>query len=110
MSNLKLIPNEKLVLDKIPNPEDKSSKYQEEWEKFALTMNGYKVTGDFQSCSDLSRKVLEDPKNASLTELRCALFFNQRAHRHSGGLNVGEVNAKSLIKLIREKVKKGIID
>ena len=110
MSNVKLIPNQQLALDKIPNPEDKSSNYQEEWEKFALTMNGYNVTGDFQSCADLSRKVLEDPEKASLTELRCALFFNQRAYRHSGGMNVGEVNGKNLIKLIREKVKKGIID
>ena len=37
------IANEDLVLEKIPNPEGESSDYQETWEKFALTMNGYEV-------------------------------------------------------------------
>jgi len=69
------ISNEDLVLEKIPNPEGESSDYQETWEKFALTMNGYKVCGDFEYCSDLASKVIKEPKNASLTELRCALFF-----------------------------------
>ena len=69
------IPNEDLVLEKIPNPESESSDYQETWEKFALTMNGYEVCGDFESCSDLASQVIKELKNASLTELRSALFF-----------------------------------
>ena len=48
------IANEDLVLEKIPNPEGESSDYQETWQKFALTMNGYKVCGDFESSSDLA--------------------------------------------------------
>ena len=69
------IANEDLFLEKIPNPEGESSDYQETWEKFALTMNGYEVCGDFESCSDLASQVIKEPKNASLTELRSALFF-----------------------------------
>ena len=69
------IANEDLVLEKIPNPECESSDYQETWEKFGLTMSGYEVCGDFGSCSDLASQVIKDPMNASLTELRCALFF-----------------------------------
>ena len=69
------IANEDLVLEKIPNPESESSHYQEIWEKFALTMNGYDVCGDFESCSNLATQVIKEPKNASLTELHCALFF-----------------------------------
>ena len=39
----KLIPNKDLVLEKIPNPDDKSSDYKETWMGFALTMNAYEV-------------------------------------------------------------------
>ena len=39
----KLIPNKDLVLEKIPNPEDKSFDYEEPWQEFALTMNAYKA-------------------------------------------------------------------
>ena len=59
------IANKDLVLEKIPNPEGESSDYQETWEKFALTMNGYEVCGDFESCSDLASQVIKEPKNAS---------------------------------------------
>ena len=45
------IANKDLVLEKIPNPEGESSDYHETWENFALTMNGYEVCGDFESCS-----------------------------------------------------------
>ena len=72
------IANDDLVLEKIPNPEGESSDYHETWEKFALTMNGYQVCGDFECCSNLASQVIKEPLNASLTALRCALFFLQR--------------------------------
>ena len=105
------IANEDLVLEKIPNPEGKSSDYQDTWEKFALTMNGYKVSGDFESCSNLASQVIKEPKNASLTELRCALFFLQRHHRWNFPYSDPEdQNIVHLLKLIRGKDRDGEID
>ena len=72
---IKLIPNKNLDIKQIPNPEDQSNSYQDLWEEFALTMNAYEVCGDLEAASELSSKVLKDPINASLTNLRCALFF-----------------------------------
>ena len=102
------IANEDLVLEKIPNPEGESSDYQETWEKFALTMNGYEICGDFDSYSDLASQVIKEPKNASLTELRSALFFLQRRHRwNSPFSDPADQNIVHLLKLIREKVRDG---
>ena len=62
------ISNEELNLEKIPNPDDKSSDYQETWEKFALTMNAYEVCGDsetafvtgaFGSTKDIWKQAIE---------------------------------------------------
>ena len=77
----KLITNKDLVLEKIPNLEDKSSDYQETWEKFALTMNAYEVCGDSEAAFETRSKVFKDMLKASLTELLCALFVLQRHHR-----------------------------
>ena len=105
------IPNEDLLLEKIPNPEGESSDYQEIWKKFALTMNGYEVCGDFESCSDLASQVIKELKNASLTELRCALFFLQRHHRWNAPYSDPEdENIVNLLKLIREKVRDKKLD
>ena len=103
----KIIPNKDLVLEKIPNPEDKSSDYQETWEKFALTMNGYEVCGDSDSCSDLANQVIKEPKNASLTELRSALFFLQRRHHWNEYSDPADKNIVHLLKFIRDKVRDG---
>ena len=104
---MRLIPNHELVLEKIPNPEDPSW----DWIKFAFTINGYDVSGGSEACADLSKKVLKDPSNANLTELRCALFFQQRAEKWGGGYSDGpEENAKTLIKLIKERVRKGELE
>ena len=99
------ISNEDLVLEKITNPESESSDYQETWEKFVLTMNGYNVCGDFESCSDLASQVIKEPKNASLTELRSALFFLQRRHRWNEYSDPADKNIVHLLKFIREKVR-----
>ena len=106
------ISNEELNLDKIPNPEDKSSEYLEIWEKFALTMNAYEVCGDSEKAFETRDKVFKDPLNASLTELRCALFVLQRHHRWNSPYPVPGADKRvvELLKLIREKVKKGELE
>ncbi len=107
MAKIKSIPNKDLELDQIPNPEDP---YLDKWEEFALTLNGYELMGGHTECATLTNAVIREPTKASLTELRCALFFCQRAHRHSGGINTAEKNARDLVKLIREKIKKGDLE
>ncbi|WP_269613307.1 hypothetical protein [Prochlorococcus marinus] len=108
---IKLIPNENLDLEKIPNPEDKSSDYQETWMGFALTMNAYEVCGDSETAFETRSKVLKDPLNASLTELRCALFVLQRHHRWNSPYSDPEdKRVIELLKLIRAKVKKGELE
>ena len=101
------ISNEELNLKKIPNPEDKSFDHLDTWEEFALTINAYEICGDFENVSELSRKVLKDPLNASLTNLRCALFFLQRQHRWNFPYSdPKDQRVVELLKLIREKVQK----
>ena len=109
---IKLIPNENLVLEKIPNPDDKSSEYQETWMGFALTMNAYEVCGDSDTAFETRSKVFKDPLKASLTELRCALFIVQRHHRWNSPYSVPGEDERivQLLKLIREKVKKGDLE
>ena len=102
------IANEDLVLEKIPNPEDKSSDYQETWEKFALTMNAYEVCGNSETAFETRSKVFKDPLKASLTELRCALFVLQRHHRWNAPYSDPEdKRVVDLLKLIRDKVRSG---
>ena len=108
---VKLISNKDLVLENIPNPEGESFDYHEVWEKFALTMNAYEVCGDSESAFELKRQVLADPLNASLTELRCALFVLQRHHRwNSPYSDSADKNIVHLLKLIRGKVRDSEID
>ena len=108
----KLIPNKDLVLEKIPNPEDKSSDYQETWEKFALTMNAYEVCGDSETAFETRSKVFKDMLKASLTELRCALFIVQRHHRWNSPYPVPGEDKRiiELLSLIRQKVEKGELE
>ncbi len=103
------ISNEELILKKIPNPDDKSFDYQEPWIEFALTMNAYEVCGNSESAFKTRDKVFKDPLNASLTELRCALFVLQRHHRWNSPYPVPGADRRvvELLKLIRDKVKKG---
>ena len=58
----KLINNKDLVLEKIPNPEDKSSDYQETWQKFALTMNSYELCCDSETSFETSIQVFKYSK------------------------------------------------
>ena len=108
----KLIPNKNLVLEKIPNPDDKSFDYQEPWIEFALTMNAYEVCGNSESAFEIRDKVFKDPLNASLTELRCALFVLQRHHRWNSPYPVPGADKRvvELLSLIRQKVEKGELE
>ena len=111
MVKIKLIPNENLDLEKIPNPEDKSSDYLESWMGFALTMNAYEVCGDSDTAFETRSKVFKDPLKASLTELRCALFVLQRHHRWNAPYSDPEdKRVIELLKLIRDKVKNGELE
>ena len=111
MKKQNIISNHGLVLEKIPNPEDKSSDYQETWMGFALTMNAYEVCGDSDTAFETRSKVFKDPLNASLTELRCALFIVQRHHRWNAPYSDPEdKKVVELLKLIRDKVKKGELE
>ena len=62
---LQLIPNEQLLLDRIPDPEAELWG----WERFAHTINGYEVMGGFEPCADLANRGTP----TTLTELRCSL-------------------------------------
>jgi len=106
------ISNEELNLDKIPNPEDESFDYEEPWIEFALTMNAYEVCGNSESAFETRDKVFKDPLNASLTELRCALFVLQRHHRWNSPYPVPGADKRvvDLLKLIRDKVKNGELE
>ena len=99
---LPLIPNEQLVLDHIPDPEAELWG----WERFAHTLNGYDVMGGFEPCADLANSGTP----ATLTELRCSLFFEARRDRHSGGMSTNEEWIRDLLRAIRKKVKAGELD
>ena len=75
-------------------------------------MNAYKVCGDLETAFDKGGKVLKDLLNASLTDLRCALFVLQRHHRWNSPYSDGDNDERviQLLKLIREKVKKSELE
>ena len=47
---------------------------------------------------------------ATLTELRCSLFFEARRERHSGGISINEEWIRELLRAIRKKVEAGELD
>ena len=96
---LHLIPNEQLLLARIPDPEAELWG----WERFAHTINGYEVMGGFKACADLENRGTP----ITLTELRCCLFFEARRERHSGGMSTNEKWIRQLLRAIRQKVEAG---
>ena len=96
------IPNEELIPERIPSSEGDLHG----WIRFAHTINGYEVMGDFAACADLANSGLA----STLTELRCALFFEARRDRHSGGCSSDVQLIRSLLKSIRLKVEAGALD
>ena len=101
---LHLIPNEQLLLERIPDPEGDLGSY--EWADFALTINGYDVMGGFEACADLANSGTP----TTLTELRCCLFFEARRDRWNGGFTTNEPLIRELLRVIRLKVKAGELD
>jgi hypothetical protein len=47
---------------------------------------------------------------ASLTELLCNFFFEERRNRHSGGMSPNEELTSDLLRVIRLKVQSGELD
>ena len=90
------ISNQDLKLEKIPDPDGD----WDAWSRFALTINGYEVQGGFEPCADLAN----GGEAKTLTVLRCALFFEERRERHSGGLTDISDVVKQLLREIRRKV------
>ena len=90
------IRNKDLKLEKIPDPDGNWN----QWVRFAHTINGYEVQGGFEPCADLAN----GGEAKTLTELRCALFFEARRERHSGGLTDVSNDVKQLLRDIRRKV------
>ena len=99
---LRVISNEQLVLACIPDPDANLA----DWQRFALTINGYDVMGGFDPCADLANS----GNPSTLTELRCSLFFEARRDRHSGGVSTNEMLIRDLLRAIRQKVKSGELD
>ena len=99
---LHLIPNEKLELERIPDPKADLCG----WERFAHTINGYEVMGGFEPCADLANQGTP----STLTELRCSLFFEARRVRHSGGMSTNEEWIRDLLRAIRKKLEAGELD
>ena len=91
--------NDQLTLARIPDPDGDIS----DWERFAHSINGYEVAGSFEACADLAN----NGTAKTLTELRCALFFEARRMRHSGGFGSSEEEIRQLLRRIREKVQAG---
>jgi hypothetical protein len=91
--------NNQLTLARIPDPDADIS----DWERFAHSINGYDVAGSFEACADLAN----NGTAKTLTELRCALFFEARRMRHSGGFGSSEEQIRQLLRRIREKVQAG---
>lgn len=100
--SLRLIPNEQLVLERIPDPQ--SDLWG--WERFAHTINGYEVMGGFEACADLANRGIP----ITLNELRCCLFFEARRERHSGGMFTSEDLIRDLLRAIRKKIEAGELD
>ena len=96
MSSINPISNQDLQLDDIPDPDGN----WDAWSRFAHTINGYELQGGFAACADLAN----GGEAKTLTELRCALFFEARRDRHSGGLTDVSDVVKQLLRDIRRKV------
>ena len=96
MASINPISNQDLKLIDIPDPDIN----WDAWSRFAHTINGYEVQGGFEPCADLAN----GGEAKTLTELRCALFFEARRERHSGGMSTDEALIRELLRAIRQKV------
>jgi hypothetical protein len=93
------LPNDHLAPELIPDPEGDLR----DWDEFAHSINGYEAAGSFEACAALAN----DGTARTLTELRCALFFESRRMRHSGGFGSEEALIRDLLRRIKSKVEEG---
>lgn len=94
------VPNDELTPDSVPSAK---AKWWPTIERFALTLNGYRVIGD-EECGKLANKVKGEFRQNSesllalnLTVLRACLFFEQRRFHHFGTPPEGEEARKRLL-------------
>ena len=80
----------------IPDPEGNLSG----WVRFAHSFNGYEYADSLVACAALAN----GGSASSLSELRCALFFEARRDRHSGGYTDVTPTVRDLLRRIKAKV------
>ena len=90
------LPNSELDLEKIPDPDGDLRG----WVHFAHSFNGYEYAGSLEACAAIANS----GKASSLSELRCALFFEARRDRHSGGHTDVTPTVRDLLRQIKAKV------
>ena len=91
------LPNSELDLVKIPDPDGNLRG----WVHFAHSFNGYEYAGSLEACAAIAN----GGKASSLSELRCALFFEARRDRHSGGYTDVTPTVRELLRQIKAEVE-----
>ena len=91
------ISNSQLTAAQIPDPDGSLNG----WVHFAHSFNGYEFAGSFEACAAIAN----GGKASSLSELRCALFFEARRDRHSGGYTDVTPTVLELLRQIKAKVE-----
>ena len=90
------ISDSQLTAAQIPDPDGDLS----DWVHFAHSFNGYEYAGSLEACAAIANS----GKASSLSELRCALFFEARRDRHSGGHTDVTPTVRDLLRQIKAKV------
>ena len=91
------ISNSQLTAAQIPDPNGDLSG----WVHFAHGFNGYGYAGSLEACAAIAN----GGKASSLSELRCALFFEARRDRHSGGYTDVTPTVRDLLRQIKAKLE-----
>ena len=91
------ISNSQLTQAQIPDPDGGLKG----WVRFAHSFNGYEYAGSLEACAAIAN----GGKASSLSELRCALFFEARRDRHSGGYTDVTPTVRDLLRRIKDKVE-----
>ena len=91
------ISNSQLTAAQIPDPDG----VLRDWVHFAHSFNGYEYAGSFEACAAIAN----GGNASSLSELCCALFFEARRDRHSGGYTDVTPTVRELLRQIKAKVE-----
>ncbi|WP_413297033.1 hypothetical protein [Synechococcus sp. MIT S9452] len=91
------ISNSQLKAAQIPDPDGNLRG----WVHFAHSFNGYEFAGSLEACAAIAN----GGKASSLSELRCALFFEARRDRHSGGYTDVTPTVRELLRQIKAMVE-----